>query len=145
MDFHANPLANPNYDASIDPLINPNNGAYLAGHFNADPQFPAAPAGVVFTEPIANYGDAADYYKDENTDIIYYIENNPEQVLSLEEKLDLNEGDSVIVSPDNEPHYGVNIPSYVKGGFRQRKRAHTYTNEFDQIVETTAFGKMTKK
>ena len=34
---------------------------------------------------------------------------------------------------------------YVKGGFRQRKRAHTYTNEFDQIVETTAFGKMTKK
>ena len=55
------------------------------------------------------------------------------------------EGVSVIVSPDNEPHYGVNIPSYVKGGFRQRKRAHTYTNEFDQIVETTAFGKMTKK
>jgi hypothetical protein len=64
---NANPLANPNYDASIDPLINPNNGAYLAGHFDADPQFPAAPTGVVFTEPIANHGDAADYYKDENT------------------------------------------------------------------------------
>ncbi|MEY3742468.1 MAG: hypothetical protein RL371_1372 [Bacteroidota bacterium] len=64
---NANPLANPNYDASIDPLINPNNGAFLAGHFDADPQFPAAPTGVVFTEPIANHGDAADYYKDENT------------------------------------------------------------------------------
>ena len=38
---------------------------------------------------------------------------------------DYKEGDSVIVSPDNEPHYGVNIPSYIKGGFRQRKRAHT--------------------
>jgi glucose/arabinose dehydrogenase len=64
---NANPLANPNYDASSDPLINPNNGAYLAGHFDADPQFPAAPAGVVFTEPIANYGAAADYYKEEGT------------------------------------------------------------------------------
>ena len=64
---NANPLANPNYDASTDPLINPTNGAFLAGHFNADPQFPAAPAGVVFTEPIANYGAAADYYKEEGT------------------------------------------------------------------------------
>jgi hypothetical protein len=64
---NANPLTNPNYDASSDPLINPNNGAYLAGHFDADPQFPAAPAGVVFTEPIANYGEAADYYKEEGT------------------------------------------------------------------------------
>jgi glucose/arabinose dehydrogenase len=64
---NANPLANPNYDASTDPLINPNNGAFLAGHFDADPQFPTAPAGVVFTEPIANYGAAADYYKEEGT------------------------------------------------------------------------------
>jgi hypothetical protein len=64
---NANPLANPNYDASTDPLINPNNGAFLAGHFDADPQFPAAPASVVFTEPIANYGAAADYYKEEGT------------------------------------------------------------------------------
>jgi glucose/arabinose dehydrogenase len=64
---NANPLANPNYDASSDPLINPTNGAFLAGHFDADPQFPAAPAGVVFTEPIANYGAAADYYKEEGT------------------------------------------------------------------------------
>jgi hypothetical protein len=64
---NANPLANPNYDASTDPLINPNNGAFLAGHFDADPQFPTAPAGVVFTEPIANYGTAADYYKEEGT------------------------------------------------------------------------------
>lgn len=64
---NANPLANPNYDASSDPLINPTNGAFLAGHFDADPQFPSAPAGVVFTEPIANYGAAADYYKEEGT------------------------------------------------------------------------------
>ena len=64
---NANPLSNPNYDATQDPLINPSNSAFLAGHFDADPQFPAPPAGVVFTEPIANYGSAADYYKEEGT------------------------------------------------------------------------------
>ena len=64
---NANPLSNPNYDATQDPLINPSNGAFLAGHFDADPQFPVPPAGVVFTEPIANYGSAADYYKEEGT------------------------------------------------------------------------------
>ena len=64
---NANPLSNPAYDASQDPLINPTNGAFLAGQFDADPQFPAPPSGVVFTEPIANYGAAADYYKEEGT------------------------------------------------------------------------------
>ena len=64
---NSNPLSDPAYDATQDPLINPTNSAFLAGHFQADPQFPTAPTGVIFTEPIANYGDAADYYKDENT------------------------------------------------------------------------------
>jgi hypothetical protein len=64
---NANPMTNPSYDASQDPLINPNNSAYLAGHFNADPNFPPIPAGIQFTEPIRNYGNAADFYKEENT------------------------------------------------------------------------------
>jgi len=64
---NANPLMNPSYDASQDPLINPNNEAYLAGHFDPDPNFPPIPLGIEFTEPLLNYGNAADYYKDENT------------------------------------------------------------------------------
>lgn len=62
-----NPLTNPNYNASQDPLINPQNSAYLEGHFNADPNFPQIPSGLQFTEPLSNYGAAADYYKNETT------------------------------------------------------------------------------
>ncbi|MFM6935259.1 MAG: T9SS type A sorting domain-containing protein [Flavobacteriales bacterium] len=62
-----NPLLNPNYDASQDPLINHQNGAFIAGHFNADPAFPPIPNGLQFTEPLIHYGQAADYYKDELT------------------------------------------------------------------------------
>jgi len=62
-----NPLTNPNYDAAQDPLINPQNSAYLEGHFNADPSFPQIPSGLQFTEPLSNYGVAADYYKNETT------------------------------------------------------------------------------
>lgn len=68
---NTNPLINPNYDASSDPLINPINGAFLAGHFAPDPAFPSVPSGIVFTEPIANYGAAADYYKEEGTGTIH--------------------------------------------------------------------------
>lgn len=66
-----NPLLNPQYDATQDPLINPQNSAFLAGHFNADPTFPLIPSGLQFTEPLANYGNAADYYKDELTGNIH--------------------------------------------------------------------------
>jgi hypothetical protein len=62
-----NPLTNPNYNAAQDPLINPQNSAYLEGHFNADPNFPQIPSGLQFTEPLSNYGAAADYYKNEIT------------------------------------------------------------------------------
>ncbi|MFM1853464.1 MAG: hypothetical protein RL164_782 [Bacteroidota bacterium] len=62
-----NPLTNPNYNAAQDPLINPQNSAYLEGHFNADPSFPQIPSGLQFTEPLSNYGAAADYYKNETT------------------------------------------------------------------------------
>jgi hypothetical protein len=62
-----NPLTNPNYNAAQDPLINPQNSAYLEGHFNADPNFPQIPSGLQFTEPLSNYGAAADYYKNETT------------------------------------------------------------------------------
>jgi hypothetical protein len=62
-----NPLTTPNYNAAQDPLINPQNSAYLEGHFNADPNFPQIPSGLQFTEPLSNYGAAADYYKNETT------------------------------------------------------------------------------
>ncbi len=62
-----NPLTNPNYNAAQDLLINPQNSAYLEGHFNADPNFPQIPSGLQFTEPLSNYGAAADYYKNETT------------------------------------------------------------------------------
>jgi hypothetical protein len=64
---NANPLMNPTYNASQDPLINHLNGAYLAGHFAADPNFPPIPAGIQFTEPLLHYGQAADYFRDETT------------------------------------------------------------------------------
>ncbi|MEN9972984.1 MAG: hypothetical protein RIS20_1331 [Bacteroidota bacterium] len=64
---NTNPLLNPTYDASQDPLINHLNGAYLAGRFNADPNFPPIPAGIQFSEPLRNFGNAADYFKDEST------------------------------------------------------------------------------
>jgi len=60
-----NPLLYPQYDATQDPLINPLNDAFLAGHFNADSNFPVIPSGLQFTEPLAHYGNVADYYKDE--------------------------------------------------------------------------------
>jgi hypothetical protein len=63
---NTNPLTNPSYDASQDPLVNQASGAYLSGHFAADPNFPIAPA-ITFTEPLRNLGSAADYYKEEGT------------------------------------------------------------------------------
>lgn len=68
---NANPIADPNYDPSADPLVNPNNGAFLAGHFAPDPTFPAPPLGITFTEPLPNFGLAADYYKEEGTGLIH--------------------------------------------------------------------------
>ena len=59
-----NPLLSPTYDAAQDPLINPQNSAFLAGDFNPDPLFPPIPTGIQFTEPLRHYGNAADYYKD---------------------------------------------------------------------------------
>ena len=66
-----NPLLDPQYDATLDPLINPQSGAFLAGHFNADPNFPAIPSSLQFTEPLSHYGHVADYYKDEATGDIH--------------------------------------------------------------------------
>lgn len=64
---NVNPMTNPTYDASQDPLINHLNGAYLAGHFAPDPSFPPIPAGIQFTEPLIHYGHAADFFKDETS------------------------------------------------------------------------------
>lgn len=62
-----NPLMHSPYDATQDPLVNPLSGGYLAGYFADDPNFPALPTGVTFTEPVRNYGAVADFYRDSIT------------------------------------------------------------------------------
>lgn len=64
MGGNENPLQNSPYNADNDPLVNPQSGGYQQGWFNDDPNFPPPPNGVTFTEPIRNYGTAADNYKD---------------------------------------------------------------------------------
>lgn len=64
MGGNDNPLRVSPYDADMDPLVNPLSGGYQNGWFGDDPTFPAAPAGVVFTEPVRNYGEAADFFRD---------------------------------------------------------------------------------
>lgn len=59
-----NPLRNSPYDASQDPLVNPLSTGYTEGWLADDPDFPEPPAGTTFTEPVRNYGTAADFYRD---------------------------------------------------------------------------------
>lgn len=64
MGGNDNPLRQSPYDASKDILVNKKSGGYLSGWLADDPTFPKAPKNTVFTEPIRNYGTAADYFKD---------------------------------------------------------------------------------
>ena len=67
MGGNDNPLSDSPYDVNLDPLVNPLSGGYLNGWFANDPTFPAAPSTVTFTEPVRNYGIAADFYRDSIT------------------------------------------------------------------------------
>lgn len=63
MGGNQNPLQDPNYDVSQDPLVNPLSGGATAGYFAADPGFPAPP-NLVFREPVRNTGPDADKFRD---------------------------------------------------------------------------------
>ncbi|CAN5739668.1 hypothetical protein BH11BAC7_BH11BAC7_10010 [soil metagenome] len=67
MGGNYNPLMNSPYDVNQDPLVNHLSGGYIAGWFADVPGFPPVPAGVTFTDPVRNYGVAADFYRDSIT------------------------------------------------------------------------------
>lgn len=63
MGGNDNPLQFSPYDVELDPLVNHQSGGYLSGWFADDPNFPPAPS-ITFTEPVRNYGTAADFFRD---------------------------------------------------------------------------------
>ncbi len=64
---HATPQQFPGYDPDEDPLVNPASIAYTLGFFHDDPTYPTPPAGVTFTDPVANRGPDADRFRVEST------------------------------------------------------------------------------
>ncbi|HEX2898362.1 MAG TPA: T9SS type A sorting domain-containing protein [Bacteroidia bacterium] len=69
MGDHWNPLRDPGYDVTQDPLVNPLCGGYLEGIFAADPTFPFPP-NVTFEDPIRNTGPNAVYFRDSVTGLV---------------------------------------------------------------------------
>jgi glucose/arabinose dehydrogenase len=80
---HDNPQQFPGYDPSKDPLINPKSSAAQLGLFKDDPGFHAPPEGVVFTDPLPNYGPDGVEYRDPNTGQYLDGENTGEAVGSF--------------------------------------------------------------
>jgi hypothetical protein len=66
MGGNQNPLQNPSYDYTQDPLVNPLSGGANQGFFTSDPNFPAPP-NLVFAEPVRNMGPDADKFRDPQT------------------------------------------------------------------------------
>jgi len=67
MGGNDNPLRISPYIVNTDLLVNHLSGGYLAGWFADDPTFPSVPLGTNFMEPVRNYGNDADYYRDSIT------------------------------------------------------------------------------
>jgi len=65
-----NPLRVSPYDVEQDPLVNHLSMGYINGWFADDPTFPPVPNGIAFTDPVRNYGSAADFYRDSVTGMV---------------------------------------------------------------------------
>ena len=59
-----NAVRSPDYDPAKDKLLQPEFFAVKNGLYVKDTSFPAPPAGVSFTDPIANVGPDADIFRD---------------------------------------------------------------------------------
>jgi len=59
-----NAVRSPDYDPAKDKLLQPEFFAVKNGLYVKDPNFPAPPAGVTFTDPIVNVGPDADVFRD---------------------------------------------------------------------------------
>jgi glucose/arabinose dehydrogenase len=59
-----NAVRSPDYDPAKDKLLQPGFFAVKNGLYVKEPNFPALPAGVTFTDPIANVGPDADIFRD---------------------------------------------------------------------------------
>jgi glucose/sorbosone dehydrogenase len=59
-----NAVRSPDYDPAKDKLLQPEFFAVKNGLYHKEPDFPAPPAGVTFTDPIANLGPDADVFRD---------------------------------------------------------------------------------
>lgn len=70
MGTNDNPQQFAGYDPEKDLLINKKFTAYKKGYFHNDPTFPLPPAGVVFTDPIANIGPDADKFRDPEDGVV---------------------------------------------------------------------------
>jgi len=64
MGGNDNPLRISPYNVNTDLLVNHLSGGYLAGWFADDPTFPSVPSGTTFMDPVRNYGNDADFYRD---------------------------------------------------------------------------------
>jgi hypothetical protein len=63
------------YDSSADLLINHNCAAWTNHYFYNDPSYPSA-NGIVFTEPVKNYGPDADKFRDPLTGAVHDAGND---------------------------------------------------------------------
>ncbi len=64
MGGNQTPQQFPSYDPSKDKMVNHLAAAWERGYFTNDPTYPAPPKGVVFKQPIPNFGPDADKYRD---------------------------------------------------------------------------------
>ncbi len=71
------------YDAASDLLLNPNSYAANENLYYHDENFPAPPQDVVFTDPLANLGQDANFYRDSTNGNIIDADNSSEKVYSF--------------------------------------------------------------
>jgi hypothetical protein len=83
MGGNFNPIQNSPYDVNLDPLVNHQSGGYVSGWFADVPGFPSVPTGVTFTEPVRNYGVAADFFRDSTTGKVKHASDQGSYITSF--------------------------------------------------------------